>query len=537
MLTRSLDQIDSATLQHYKQNPCAFVEQYLISPYDSQHYRLNDAERAFINHAFGLDTDGRLIYPLLVYGAIKKSRKTELAALITITMILLFGGRYAEGFVVANDKAQAVDRCWSGIKRICEATPLLAHEVTCTRDRITFPATQSTITAIPNDAAGLAGCHPTISVHDEMWCAPPGERGRAVFDQLIPTPSRKISCRLVVSHAGSAAADHLLYQLYQRGMQLPELGENLRGGSGMLMHWSHTPLHHWQSEAWLHMMRRELPPHKYTYMIENRFTTASASYINGPMFDRCVKESGPRPGNPMVPIFVGCDAAYKRDTAAIVAVTGEKDNIRLVYYKVFTPSPDDPLDFENTIEKTIIDLSKRYALRVCLVDNYQMVYMMQRLRRAGLKVEELTQSPANLTAMAQTLYDLFRSERFITYPDSKLRDAIIHTTFTETSGGLRFVKDPSTKNDLTIALAMACLACTERHQKSVDLLHRYRVYDPNFRDEDLPPLPPPEPPGPPGAGGDWWRGRSPTQPTSNANDRLRSAYRSLDLAFRYGLVR
>jgi hypothetical protein len=533
MLMRSLDQIDSITLQRWKCDPCSFIEECLISPYDGQPYQLNDAERAFINHAFGLDTDGRLRYPLLVYGAIKKSRKTELAALITITMILLFGGRYAEAFVVANDKAQAVDRCWSGIKRVIEATPLLCNEVTCTRDRITFSATQSTITAIPNDAAGLAGCHPTISVHDEMRCAPPGERGRAVFDQLIPTPSRKISCRLVVSHAGPCDEDHLLYQLYQRGMQLPELAKDLRGGDGMLMHWSHKPLHHWQTEAWLHEMRRELPLQKFSYMIENRFTTAEACFIDGPMFDRCVKETKPRPGNPMLVIYVGVDAAWKRDNAAVCAVTGEGDNIRLVYFKVFTPRPDNPLDLEETIEKTLIDLSKRYTLKLCWTDPSQMAYMGQRLNKIRIKIEELTQNPANLTAMAQTLYDLFRTERFVTFPDSKLRETITRTVFEEKSGGLRFAKHQSIKIDLTVALSMAALAATQRHQ-TVDLIHKYRAFDPNFRDEDLPPLPEPETREPPGAGADWWRGQSRAQPTSSANDQMRHYHNAIDRAFKFG---
>jgi hypothetical protein len=188
--------------------------------------------------------------------------------------------------------------------------------------------------------------------------------------------------------AGPAVRVHLLYDLYARGQQLPELGKDLRGGDGMLMHWSHEPICFWQTEKWLHEMRRELRPNEYTYMIENRFVSAASSYITGEMFDRCVKEPAPRPGNQLLPIFVGVDAAYKRDNAAVVAGTGEKDNIRLVYHKVFQPSPTDPLDFETTIEQTLLDLSKKYTLRLCLVDPNQMVSTMQRLRKIGIKIEE-----------------------------------------------------------------------------------------------------------------------------------------------------
>lgn len=65
------------------------------------------------------------MFPELVFGAIKKSGKTTLAAIIMLTMLLLFGGRFAEGFCVANDLEQAQSRVFAIIKRIIEASPLL----------------------------------------------------------------------------------------------------------------------------------------------------------------------------------------------------------------------------------------------------------------------------------------------------------------------------------------------------------------------------------------------------------------------------
>jgi hypothetical protein len=228
-MTKAL--LNTQSIARYRADPCAFIEECLVSPYTREPYELVEAERAFIQHAFQLDTDGRLLHPLLVYGAIKKSRKTELAALIVITMITLLGGEYGEANIVANDQKRAVDRCFTACSRIIAASSLLCNEVKCTQDKITFLATGSTITALTNDAAGVAGGHPVISVFDELWTAPAGERGRRMFDALIPVPSRKISCRLVVSHAGIADDNHLLYQLYQRGMQLPQIGDNLYAGT------------------------------------------------------------------------------------------------------------------------------------------------------------------------------------------------------------------------------------------------------------------------------------------------------------------
>jgi phage terminase large subunit-like protein len=84
---------------------------------------LLEAERAFMRHAFTLDRNGRLAYPELVYGAIKKSGKTTCAALIVLVMVLLLSdGRFAEGYCIANDLEQAQSRVFLVVRRIVEAS-------------------------------------------------------------------------------------------------------------------------------------------------------------------------------------------------------------------------------------------------------------------------------------------------------------------------------------------------------------------------------------------------------------------------------
>ena len=533
-MLRSLSEIDSITLARYRADPCAFIEENLVSPYTGEPYRLTDAERFFIKFAFTLDADGRLLYPLLVYGAIKKSRKTELAALLTITLILLYGGRFAEGYIVANDLGQAIDRCFTGCRRIIEASPLLCGEAKCTYDKIIFTAPESTISAIPNTASGLAGGHPTLSVFDEMWQAPSGERGRAVYDQLIPVPSRKISARLVVSHAGLADSDHLLYQLYERGMKLPEVGKDLRAGDGMLMHWSHVPQHDWQNERWLQEMRRELTPAKYTMMIENRPVSDAASFITNEMFDHCVREGVPQPGvDKKLSIIAAVDAAPLKDHTALIAIAMEDDDtIRLVRLKVFKPSENNPLDFEETIEKTLLAWAKKYNLRVCVVDPREMYYVAQRLRRAGLKVEEMKQTPDNLTAMAQDIFERFRTGRFIVDNRSHdiikyLRNVVTRMVFEETTGGLRFAKHQPVRIDAVTALAMAGLVATQRSDKSAP----WDIWD----DPPTPPLPPEELIPPVQPNDRWWerdeyiaKHKQPETKINEADEKLASLYAAFD---------
>jgi hypothetical protein len=380
------------------------------------------------------------------------------------------------------------------------------------------------------------GKHPTWVSADEVWTII-NERGLRLFEEMAPVPTQQISCRLIMTHAGFSGESTLLEELHAKGMSLPEIAPNLHAGGGMLFTWRHEPLAPWQTQEWLDEKRATTRPLRYLQQYENRIVSSEGSFITGEMFDQTVKPV-PDSGNAPLEIFIGVDAAYKHDNVAIVTVTVEKNgNIRLVYFKIFKPSPSNPLDFETTIVETLLDLKKRYRVRLVYVDPTKMVSIMQRLQKTGLKIEELVQNPANQIAMGQNLYDLFHTARFETFADSKPRDAVTRTVFTE-KNGLRITKNPGIKNDLVIALAMACLAAAQRGQLSVDLVHKYRAFDPDFVDEDLPKPPPPKPLEPMRSNAEWLKiqpqYQNPKPETSEANRRRAELYRAIDFAIKTG---
>ena len=197
--------LDDTALVRWRASPIAFIEEMLHDPETGRPFVLLPAEVDFMRQAFSLDSNGRLAYPELVYGAIKKSGKTTCAALIVLVMVLLRSdGRFAEGYCIANDLEQAQSRVFTVIRRIVEASPLLRHGAKLTADRITFPALDASITAIASDAASAAGGNPTISCFDELW-GYTSERSRRLWDEMITSPARKISCRLTTTYAGFRA--------------------------------------------------------------------------------------------------------------------------------------------------------------------------------------------------------------------------------------------------------------------------------------------------------------------------------------------
>jgi phage terminase large subunit-like protein len=456
-----VDALDDAALARWQAQPIIFIETVLRDPETRKPFVLSDAERAFLTLAFTLDDSGRLKHPELVFGAIKKSGKTTLAALIMITMVLLFGGRFAEGYCVANDFEQAASRVFTVVRRIVECSPLLRAIARITSDRVLFPALDASIIAIASDAASAAGANPTITCFDELW-GYSSERSRRLWDEMITTPARRISCRLTVSYAGFSGESILLAELYKRGQALPEVGPSLHAGDGMLFAWHTEPIAPWQTEAWLAEMRRSLRPSAFARMITNEFVATESAFVDLSAWDACVVPSlAPLREDKQLHVWAGVDASVKRDSTALVLCAYDKKNkcVRLIAHKVFTPTPGDPIDFEQTIEQTILEWREKFLLRRCYFDPFQMVSVAQRLQRKGLRVEEFAQTIPNLTAATSNLYDLISSRSILLYPDAPMRLAVSRAILHESSRGWRLDKQKQQhKIDLIVALSMAAYA-------------------------------------------------------------------------------
>jgi phage terminase large subunit-like protein len=230
----------------------------------------------------------------------------------------------------------------------------------------------------------------------------------------------------------------------------------------MLFYWSHHPVAPWQDERWLADMRRTLRPNQFLRMIENRFVTTESTFIDLAWFDDCVDPAAhPMTTAQSLDVWGAVDASVKHDSTAVVAVAWDKTSqiARLVWHRIFQPSADNPLDYEATIEKTLLDLHKRFRVRKVYYNPYQMHATAQRLTKAGVAMEEFPQSVPNLTEASQNLYELFKGRNIVVYSDPEIRLAVSRAIAIETSRGWRIAKDKQHhKIDVVIALGMACLA-------------------------------------------------------------------------------
>jgi phage terminase large subunit-like protein len=461
--------INAASLARWRADPIAFVETVLVNPETGKPFELLPAERAFLVYAFMLDENGKLRFPELLYSCPKKSGKTTFAALHVLTLCLLFGGAFPEATLCANDQEQSRGRVFEMCRRIIEASPVLKREARVTESRITFPAFDATITAIASDAGSAAGGAQCVAVFDELW-AYTSERSRRLWDEMVPPPTRKIACRLTVTYAGFEGESLLLQELHKRGKALPQVGKDLYAGDGLLMFWSHVPVAPWQDEKWLAEMRRSLRPSAFSRMVLNEFASSESQFVDLGSWDQCVMpDLLPLRQDRELSVWIGVDASVRRDSTALVLCSYDKQAkcVRLIAHKTFTPSPNDPIDFEATVERTVLDWDEKFLLRKCLFDPFQLVSVMQRLQRAGVPVEEFPQTVPNLTAATSNLFDLISARQLILYPDQQMRLAVSRAIMIESSRGFRLAKDKQQhKIDVIVALSMAALAAVKGQGES-----------------------------------------------------------------------
>jgi phage terminase large subunit-like protein len=455
----------SDRLSRWKRDPCAFFRECLIDPETNRPFELYAAEERFFREALTPTADGRLPFPELVYSGPKKSGKTGAAAMATIYVVLVLGGPCAEGYTAANDFEQAQGRVFQAIGRIIQASPLLASSAKITSNKIEFPSTGATITAIASDYASAAGANPTITVFDELW-AYTSERAHRLFDEMVCPPTRKVATRLTVTYAGFEGESELLESLYKRGMAGEEIAPDLYRAPGMLMYWTHNPPAPWQTPEWVEQSRQQLRPNAFLRLIENRWVSSESTFVDMSWWDASTDAGlSPELTNPGLPVWVGVDASVKRDSTAVVAATFTEGKVRLVWRRVFQPSPDSPLDFEATIERTLLELRRRFWIREIRYDPWQMQAVAQRLTTTGLPMIEFAQSVPNLTEASTNLYEAIKGHNLIAYADPDVRLAVSRCVALETPRGWKIAKErTSHKIDVVIALAQAVLGATQQGQ-------------------------------------------------------------------------
>ncbi len=188
--------------------------------------------------------------------------------------------------------------------------------------------------------------------------------------------------------------------------------------------------------------------------------------------------------------------------------------------------PFSPSEVINTV---LLPLCKQYGIYKVTGDNYGGEYPKELCRKAGISYELAKKYKSEL--YADPFLSLLNSKKIELPRHERAIAQICGLERSLQRSGREQISHPTHGRD-DIANAIAGAADCARGTGN----YRLDVFDPNFRDEDLPPLQQPEPAAP-RCNGDWWRSMPRSQPIFSADERLHGLYQSLDFAFKFGFFR
>ena len=229
------------------------------------------------------------------------------------------------------------------------------------------------------------------------------------------------------------------------------------------MYWDHEPRMPWQTPEYYESQKQQLRTNNFLRLHKNLWVSSESGLFNMDKWDACT-DSEHRPPLPdkSFKLWVGVDASVKKDRSAVVTVYKEGDILKLGPKRFWQPTPDDPMDLEETMEAYLLELHQGYSLRSVRFDPYQFHRSATTLGKKGLPMEEYPQTSANLTEMGQNLYDLVEYGNIILYLCKDLRFEASCSIAKETGRGLKIMKEKSTqKIDQIIALAIAALEASK----------------------------------------------------------------------------
>lgn len=356
----------------------------------------------------------------------------------------------AQGYAVAADGDQAallVDAAAGFVMR----TPGLASLVSVERRRITAPSGAS-VNVLPADGASAFGLLPHVLFVDELAQWKSTREPRRVWEAVVSAVPKVPGCRLVVlTSAGDPA--HWSAKVL----------EGAQGSRAWRVHEVPGPVP-WISSNALDEQRRLLTDSQFARLHMNEWTAPEDRLATLDDVRACIggeRERAPVPG---VRYVAGLDLGVKSDRTVLAVChavrDGERTTVVLDRMQCWEPRPGAPVSL-GEVEAAVLQCWRSYRARV-VVDPWQALAMIERLRRAGVRISEFTFSSGSVGRLASVLYRLIRDRALVLPDDEALIDELAHVRLVEsTPGVVRLDHDPDRHDDRAIALALAAHALLE----------------------------------------------------------------------------
>lgn len=477
--------------------------------------QLADFQKTITRYMLDFDRPLHERFQTLVYSTIKKSGKSAITAAIGRYVAERWGD-YSDVIMVGNDADQAKSVIFDAAIRSMVLDPQYDQQ----RKELMMPdgstewrMIRASALHIPNngklrpiaqDYRGEAGANPTASIWTEIWGADQ-ERARRLYDELTPPPTRPRSIRLLEGYAGFEGESVLWREIWDRAQK--EGRQLTRGELDPYGGWpfeGDPPI--WVNEtsrmcAYIDtgIPARRLPwqlgqagalyyksqeanerPDSFRRLHHNEWVSSVSEFIPSAWWlacqespDRVIADKvarrlseGEKNVSKGEPIVIGVDGAVTGDCAALVGVCRDPmapEKVRVLFAKIWTPTPGHPLDYSATIEPELKRLCSLYNVVQIAYDPYQLHKLMTDLSREGIAWCRPFNQAAERSRSDKQLYDLIRDRRIV-HPGLPDLNEHIHNAAAKHAPDedtrLRIIKKAQAmKIDAAVALSMACAEC------------------------------------------------------------------------------
>jgi hypothetical protein len=453
--------------------------------------RLLPHQREILRFMFQRDSNGAFLFDLMIYSTIKKSGKTEIEGGVGEWVSLVEAGT-PEVFWIGNDKEQAQTRAFAAVgmqvnPKSKAYNPVIAEFIQAplrfTKSTDYMPVAGGGFhKCIPVDYSGEAGANPLASLWDELWGVD-REAQQRLWDEFTPPPTRKNSFRFVATYAGFKNESKLLYELYKRVVGgdraserkkrrvHPTLPIYVSPDGRAVAYWDdgeEARRMPWQTPIYYTGQKNALRKEAYERLHLNKWVSAETRFVTEAVYDSMpdyTREMGTE-NESKYPVYIGIDAAHKRDSCAVTAVEylpiygpNGRPMKRLVDHAIWTPTSSEVVLPEDTIVPWVEAWIAKGTVRAIGYDpaHFETPAILLRRKYPQIEFVEVTPSIAHLTSLGCALQDDFNYKTLVLYHAPDLRQHILNAGALETSAGIRLVKGgkQAEKMDGAISLSIS----------------------------------------------------------------------------------
>jgi phage terminase large subunit-like protein len=374
------------------------------------------------------------------------SKDSDLAA--SLLWLLAFTKRPLLCQVGAADQDQA-DELRKAAKDILRLNPWLADRLEVQNWRIVCKATDAVCEIIAADTAGSHGARPDVLIINEL-----SHITKQEFAENLRDNSAKVPYGLVViaTNAGFTGT----WQFKWR--------ELARTSDRWSFHALSEPAP-WLDPAEIEEAKRRNASGRYLRLWWGQWVSGSGDALDPADVEAAVTLSGPMDAR--MPEWVYCgglDVGHKHDHSgfAIVARNRASQRMRLVQMFSWAPARGGEVDLQN-VEDIIVRLNETFRMSQVNFDPHQAAFLAQRLKKRGVRVNEVPFIGGYLTELASTLLEAFRARTISLYRDELLLKDLSRLVIVERPVGFKLesTRDADGHADRATALALAMLAARD----------------------------------------------------------------------------